>query len=313
MPRLRTLIPTLFASIALLAAQGCSPAASEVPAFDQNRAFDLLKKQVEIGPRYPGVPGHDAMVAFMQEHLKPCADSVEVHEFVWVNKGKQLKLHNVVAKFNPNAKKWVLLAAHWDSRPTADEEITLSKQKMPIPGANDGASGVAVLLEMARMFSQKKPDVGIYMILFDGEDYGPGENAMYLGSKYFAANLDKYAVVNGKRIHFEYGILLDMIGDKNLNIHYERNSYAAAPDVVKKVWTTAARLGHSDVFIPTLKYSINDDHIPLIEAGIKCIDVIDFDYAHWHTLDDTVDKCSPKSLGIVGKVISHVVYQESGS
>lgn len=313
MPRLRSLIPTVIVLLIFAATPGCSPASGKTATFDQNHAFELLKRQVQFGPRYPGVPGHDKMVSFLSEELKPYADSVDVQKFERNIRGKQLTLHNVAASFNTSGKKWVLLAAHWDSRPTADEEILASKRKMPIPGANDGASGVAVLLELARSFAKSKPDVGVYMIFFDGEDYGPGENDMYLGAKYFAANMGTLAKANGKPIKFDYGILLDMIGDKNLNIYYEKQSYAAAPDIVKKVWKSAADLGYDDAFIPRVKYSISDDHIPLIRAGVKCIDVIDFDYGPWHTLDDTVDKCSPASLKIVGETIARVVYQESGS
>ena len=313
MPRFGTLIPTMLSLLALAATPGCSPAAGKSPAFDQNHAFELLKKQVGFGPRYPGAPGHDLMVKFLSDELKPYADTIDVQKFTRNIRGKHLTLHNVAACFNASAKKWVLLAAHWDSRPTADEEILASKRKMPIPGANDGASGVAVLLELARVFAKQRPDIGVYVIFLDGEDYGPGENDMYLGAKYFAANMSALAKANGRPIKFDYGILLDMIGDKNLDIYYEQQSLAAAPEVAKKVWKAAADLGYDDVFIPKVKYAISDDHIPLIRAGVKCIDVIDFDYGPWHTLDDTADKCSPASLKIVGETIARVIYQESGS
>ncbi|MCX6344727.1 MAG: M28 family peptidase [Armatimonadetes bacterium] len=313
MSHIKSIRPIALSLFTLLVISGCSPAADAPPAFDGTRAYDMLKKQVDFGPRYPGAPGHDLMVEYMQAQLKPYADGVSVQEFARGVRNKRLVLHNIIAHFNPSAKKWVLLAAHWDSRPTADQEVNLLKQKTPIPGANDGASGVAALLELARVFAKQKPDVGVFIVLFDGEDYGPGESDMYLGAKYFAANLDTGAVVNGKQVKFEYGILLDMIGDKNLNIYQETASLKAAPDIVKKVWSAADKLGYKDVFIPEAKYSITDDHIPLIKAGIKCINVIDFDYGPWHTLDDTVDKCSPKSLKTVGDVISRVIYQEKSS
>ena len=148
------------------------------------------------------------------------------------------------------------------------------------------------------------------MVFFDGEDYGPGEDAMYLGSRHFASNLDNNATVGGKPVKFDYGILLDMVGDKDLNIYEENASVNAAPEVVNKVWSTADKLGYKDKFIPSVKFAITDDHIPLIKAGVKCIDVIDFNYGPWHTLDDTPDKCSPESLKIVGDVVGHVVYGE---
>lgn len=296
-------------SIMIAAMLGCSSTAN-VPEFDQNYAFEVLKKQVDIGPRYAGVPGHKETSDYIVSQVKPYADGVDIQQFTRETCGKTLNMNNIVAYFNPNAKKWILLAAHWDSRPTADMEIDPQKKKMPIPAADDGASGVAVLVELAKMFAKQKPDVGVFIVFFDGEDYGPGENNMYLGARYFAANKDTCAAVNGKPIKIDYGILLDMIGDSDLDIYQEEKSLDAAPDVVKKVWSTAAKLGYNDQFINRPKYAIDDDHIPLIRSGIKCIDLIDFDYAPWHTLDDTVDKCSPKSLKAVGDVVANVVYGE---
>ena len=295
------------------AADAVASDSTRVPVFDENRAFELLKKQVDIGPRYPNSPGHKAAAEFIQAQLKPYADGVRVQEFSLAAGGKTLKMQNILAHFNGKSDKWVLLAAHWDTRPIADCEVAAEKRKTPIPGANDGASGVAVLLELARMFASDKPDVGVFMVFFDGEDYGPGIDDMLLGSRYFARNLKASAAVDGKPIEIEYGILLDMVGDKNLNIHQERKSVDAAPEVVKKVWAAAKELGHRDKFIPTVKYQIQDDHTPLIGAGVKCIDVIDFDYGPWHTLDDTPDKCSAESLKVVGEVVAKVIYEEKGS
>lgn len=312
MPRSSIVLCVLLSCFVLLIVVGCSPAADSVPAFDGTRAFDLIKQQVEIGPRYPEVPGHEAAADFIRSQLKPYADEVSTQSFSTTIRGKALAMQNIIGVFNPGAKRWVLLAAHWDSRPTADQEVNVEKRKQPIPGANDGGSGVAVLLELARAFHKQKPSIGVMMVFLDGEDYGPDEDAMYLGAKYFAANLARSATVSGKQIKFDYGILLDMIGDKNLNIYEEQASVNAAPEVVNKVWGTADRLGYKDKFIPSVKYAIRDDHIPLMMAGIKCIDLIDFDYGPWHTLDDTPDKCSAQSLKIVGEVVARVVYDEKG-
>ena len=288
---------------------GCFPhgSSANVPSFDETRAFDLLSKQVGFGPRYPGTDGHKNTAEFIiQEQLKPYADIVHVQEFHKTIRGKDLEMKNIIATFNPSAKKRVLLAAHWDTRPTADMEVNSEKRKQPIPGANDGASGVAVLLELARMFAKQKPDIGVTMVFFDGEDYGPGGEDMFLGSRYFAANLSDEL----KPDSIKYCILLDMIGDKDLEIPKEQNSVASAPDVVDNVWNTAKKLGYGDVFNYEVGMRIQDDHVPLIKAGVKCIDLIDFDYGPWHTLDDTPDKCSPKSLKIVGEVVANVVYEE---
>ncbi|MHB1459033.1 MAG: M28 family peptidase [Armatimonadota bacterium] len=214
-----------------------------------------------------------------------------------------MRLTNIIAKFGKTSGNPILLCAHWDTRPIADRDRDPSKRKTPIIGANDGASGVAVLLELARLFKVSPPSVPVTIVLFDGEDYGPTGDDMFLGSSYFASNHEK-------GIKFRFGILLDMIGDKNLNIYREANSQAAARNVNDLVWSTAKQLGYARNFIDNVKFSINDDHIPLIRAGIPCVDIIDFDYMPWHTTYDTPDKCSPESLKIVGDVISKVVYSQ---
>ena len=288
---------------------GCAPA-EQIPTFNGERAFGLLKAQVDIGPRYPGSAGHDKAAAFIKAQLRPYADDVFEMTYTPTVRGKRLRIVNIVALFNPGLTKRVLLAAHWDTRPSADCEVDSEKRKKPIPGANDGASGVAVLLEMARMFHERKPDVGVVMVFFDGEDYGPDLDSMFLGSKLSAGELARTRSADGRRVGLEYGILLDMVGDKNLTMYREKQSVDAAPEVVEKVWATAKRMGQADKFRPQVKYAIDDDHVPLIRAGIKCIDVIDFDYGPWHTLDDTPDKCSAESLQVVGEVIARVVYDE---
>lgn len=322
-------IPTALACAAIVAVVvlGCASTRSEstasstfstartggAPAFDADRAFGFLRKQVELGPRVPNTKGHEAGAKFIQGQLKGYADSVRVQPFTQKIDGQTLRMQNIIATFNDAAKDWVLLAAHWDTRPVAEYEVDAEKRQQPIPGANDGASGVALLLELARTFAARKPDVGVMMVFFDGEDYGPGADDMFLGSTYFANNLRDTATVNGKPVAIRYGILVDMIGDRNLGIYQEGNSMDAAPEVVKKVWSAAAELGYAKQFIAAPKHSISDDHIPLIRAGVKCIDIIDFDYGPWHTLDDTVDKCSPDSLKAVGETVAKVIYEEPAS
>ncbi|MFM7321253.1 MAG: M28 family peptidase, partial [Armatimonadota bacterium] len=169
----------------------------------------------------------------------------------------------------------------------------------PIDGANDGASGVAVLVELARVFAAKHPDVGVQFVFFDGEDYGPGLEHMFLGAKVYARNplFPKPT----------FGILIDMIGDKDLGIYRETNSDAVASDINTLVFSTARELGIS-AFVDEPRHEILDDHLPLQRLGWKVIDLIDFDYGPWHTLDDTVDKCSPEALKAVGDVLAKVVY-----
>lgn len=271
--------------------------------FDAKRAFGDLRKQVDFGPRVPQTKGHEAALSWLLVELRKSAGEAGVRrqDFSMPLGGKRLPMTNVIAQFNPTAKKQVLLCAHWDSRPTADMEIDADKKKLPIPGANDGASGVAVLLELARQLAAKPPPVGVQIVLFDGEDYGPGEERMYLGAQYYAKR--------PARPRPAYAILIDMIGDKDLQLWREQNSESNAPEVNDKVWKAAEALG-AKAFHTGVKFSIDDDHLPLQKAGIKAIDLIDFDYGPWHTLDDTPEQCSPASLKTIGDVLAKVVYDE---
>lgn len=287
-----------------LTLSGCAPTAvqAERPAFDGKRAFADLEKQVSFGPRVPGTQAHLQCRDWLMSELEKYADRVELQTFTLVVNGKSLRLCNIFGIFNENVSKRVMLCAHWDTRPTADEELEPANRRRPIPGANDGASGVAVLLELARQFKAKRPEAGVIIALWDGEDYGPNVDTMLLGSRYFAKNMGK--------LRPTYGILLDMVGDKDLQIYKETNSVYAVSELVEKVWRMAGDLGYRKYFPNAQKYTITDDHVPLIEASVPCIDLIDFDYPYWHTLQDTVDKCSPASLQAVGEVVATVVYSE---
>lgn len=281
---------------------GCS-AQNKAPKFDSEGAFNILKEQCAFGPRPVGAEAHDKTRDYLAGELRKHADTVQIQNFQSVLGGKKMQLSNIIAKFGDTKSPSILLCAHWDTRPTADEELERADRKRPIIGANDGASGVAVLLELARMFRERPPVVPVTIVLFDGEDYGPTGEDMFLGSKYFASNIQPST-------KYRYGILLDMIGDKDLQIYRETNSQDNAKSIVDKVWTAARDLVYKDTFKDEVKYGISDDHIPLIKAGIPCIDVIDFDYPYWHTLADTVDKCSADSLKIVGETIAQLVYSE---
>ncbi|MFQ5823301.1 MAG: DUF4910 domain-containing protein [bacterium] len=211
---------------------------------------------------------------------------------------------NIIASFAPEKNERILLCAHWDTRPWADQDPDLENRDKPILGANDGASGVAVLLEVAKTIQISEPKFGVDIIFFDGEDAGlPGQTDSYaLGSQYFAKNKDFH-------YHPQFGILLDMVGDKDLQIYQEENSLEYAPQIVEKVWNKAQRL-ELQAFIPTPGYEVTDDHMPLLRAGIPCIDLIDFNYDYWHTLEDTPDKCSPESLAQVGQLLLSLLYED---
>ncbi len=275
--------------------------------FDSNTAFEFLKKQCEFGPRPPGSEAHKKTRDYLSTELKKYTDAVTLQPFTSVvdavgNPQQKITLHmnNVIAEFGSSLNETLLLAAHWDTRPCADKEPDKEVQLNPILGANDGASGVAVLLEIARILKLKPPPKRIVIVLFDGEDYGKSTDQMFLGSRYFAKNMGKWKP--------DYGILLDMIGDKDLEIPIEQYSWVANREYTDSIWKRAIELGLAP-FKRRIGPAIMDDHVPLIEVGIPMVNIIDFDYPYWHTLEDTVDKCSPKSLEIVGTLVLNIIYE----
>lgn len=302
--QITVLVLILYCGIFTLA---CAEPANTPLPFDSHRAFEILKKQCEFGPRPPDSEAHKKTKDYLFTELKKYADTVtlqpytsEVDTFDDPPKRKTLHMNNIIAEFGSNHSETLLLAAHWDTRPCADKDPDIEKQREPILGANDGASGVAVLLEVARILKQTPPPRRIIIILFDGEDYGKTLDQMFLGSRYFAKNMGKWKP--------DYGILLDMIGDKDLKIPIERFSWEANRELANAIWLRAEKLGLVP-FQRKLGPAVMDDHIPLIRAGIPMVNIIDFDYPHWHTLEDTVDKCSPKSLEIVGKLVVNIIYE----
>ena len=277
---------------------------TRVPAFNADSAHALLRRQVAFGPRVPGAPGHAAQLEWMTQYLRERADTIIVTRFTHrASNGATLNMANVFARFQPELGTRVLLLAHWDTRPTADFDLTRADE--PIPGANDGASGVAVLLELANLLQRQQAPIGVDLLFVDGEDYGPGSEDMYLGAKHFAANKPPaYRPL--------YGILLDMVGDKQPRFRIEENSRDFAPEVVERVWRVAEQIGLGSVFLRESQGAITDDHVPLNQAGIRTIDIIDFDYgpgnAYWHTHLDDVQNTSPVGLGAVGRVLATLIY-----
>lgn len=256
---------------------------------DKNIAFQNLKIQTDLGPRIPGSIAHAKTRQFIQNQLIDHGWTVEAHH----NHFNQKSIYNILAHLN-NMDNYVLIGAHYDSRIYADRDPDVSKRSQPVPGANDGASGVAVLLELARVISSNQfyCSRNINLIFFDAEDNGNIDNWDWImGSHVFADNLTVYP---------EYVIILDMIGDKDLDIYYEKHS---SEKIREEIWEIGASLGYHDVFIPIEKYSIIDDHIPFINLGIEAVVIIDFDYPYWHTTLDTIDKVSADSLEKVGNTV----------
>ena len=283
-------------------------AGSSVPEFDGQRAFSFLLGQTAFGPRNPNSDGHRGCLRYLADELRSRTPEVLLQEFMEAGyDGEALPLTNILASFRPDLKERILLCAHWDTRPRAEQDENKDRRNQPITGANDGASGVAVLLELARLFHEQPPPVGVDIVLFDGEDYGKeGDLTRYLlGSRHFARTIDRAALPS-------FGILLDMVGDAFLDLPREGHSVRYAPDVVDLVWGTARRLGFTE-FLDEIGPEIYDDHVPLNEAGIKTIDLIDFNYPDptnrfWHTHQDIPENCSAQSLRTVGTVLAAVVY-----
>ncbi len=260
------------------------PETATIP-FDGERAYQHVIKQVALGPRIPGTESHAQAIAYIQTTLNAAGwqNEVMVEEF----KGQRVK--NIRAR-RIEAQPVILLGAHYDTRIYADNDPHLENHTNPVPGANDGASGVAVLLELARVLPSDT--VAVELVFFDAEDNGRIEGWDWiLGSSAYARSMQSQPMAV---------VIVDMIGDANLNIYMERNS---DPVLTKQIWDTAKRLGYEHAFLPEYKYRVLDDHLPFLEKGLKAVDIIDLDYPHWHTLEDTPDKVSPQSLEIVGKTL----------
>ena len=285
---------------------GCQ---SNVPRFDEDHAFSYLVAQCDFGPRNPGSDGYYACLDYLITELDQSANEIILQDFSYQERryNKQYNLQNIIARFNPDSEFQTVISAHWDTRPWADQEDLRQDREKPIIGANDGASGVAILLELAKIMGENPPPIGVNLVFFDGEDLGvPGENATYCqGSRFFAKNLPIPRP--------DEAINLDMVGDKQLVLPIERYSLEYHPKLVRHLWDRAKDMG-LDAFIGRVDYAIYDDHIPLNEiAGIPSIDIIDFKYPNsyanfWHTLNDIPENCSEESLGQVGALMVDYIY-----
>ena len=294
----------------------------QVPSFNADSAYAYIQKQVDFGYRIPNTKSHEVCGEYLVEKLKSYGAIVSQQKFQSETyDGQTLDLTNIIAKIFPEKKKRILLAAHWDTRPFADKD-TVSPNK-PFDGANDGASGVGVLLEIARILhdSQVSPEVGVDIIFFDGEDWGEpvgydySQNTMQkdywcLGSQYWEKEAKK------ERYSAYYGILLDMVGAKDALFAKEEISYYFAPKIIKKVWTEAAILGYGNYFSNEKISSITDDHYYVNKAGIPMIDIIDYDsekqnFGHYHhTHQDNMSVISKETLKAVGQTVLSVLYKE---
>jgi len=255
-------------------------------SFNGERAFQNLAFQMSLGPRIVGTEGHARVVSWIEQQMTAADWQVGAPELQWMGHPVQ----NIIAR-RGTGKPWIVIGAHYDTRMWADQEKNEAKQKDPVPGANDGASGVAVLLELGRVLPKDLPKT-VWLVFFDAEDNGdiPGYDWI-MGSRAFVASLTEKP---------DAAVIVDMIGDKDLNIFMERNSNA---DLNRQVWDQANSLGFADNFIPQYRWSMEDDHTPFLQAGVPAVDIIDFNYPAWHTTKDTIDQVSARSLQIVGETL----------
>ncbi|MBR9999454.1 MAG: M28 family peptidase [Cyclobacteriaceae bacterium] len=296
-----------------------------VPVFMADSAYHYIREQVDFGPRVPNTPPHLYCGNYLIEKFRNYAAEVQVQDFQQTAyNGEMLNLRNIIASFNPDNSRRILLAAHWDTRPVADKDSI--RTDVPIDGANDGASGVGVLMEIARVISMYPlENIGVDIILFDGEDYGepesypgqatpePGNTWWCLGSQYWSVNKHK------PRYMAYYGILLDMVGAENAEFHMEGVSMMYAEKVVEKVWSTAAQLGYREFFIPQRSPEITDDHVFINrDARIPTINIVDYDPfnqnsyfpSYHHTHADNISIIDKNTLKAVGQTLLQVLYHE---
>jgi len=295
--------------------------AGKASNFSADSAFIFTKTQVDFGPRVPGTAAHKAGGDFLAAELKRFgADVIEQEMDLKLYNGNIIHARNIIGSFQPENKNRILLCAHWDTRPFADQDPNSANWRTPIDGANDGASACAVLLEIARQIQIEQPQAGIDIIFFDAEDWGApafdrdrsGRAGYCLGSEYWAKN------PHVKNYTARFGILLDMVGAPDAVFYKEYYSMQYAAHIVKKVWESAAALGHGRFFINAMGGAIEDDHLQIIQhRQIPCINIIHYDPhseigfgAYWHTLNDNMDNVCKNTLQAVGETVMYVIYKE---
>ncbi len=280
-----------FALVALafvLFASGCRGPVTESgdsPDFEGEEALQWAAWQVGLGPRIPGTTGHREAVEGIAARLDDLGWAIERQEFVYQATG----LTNLVARRGPDTTGLVILGAHFDTRPVADRDLHIPNQ--PVPGANDGASGVAVLLELGRVLAQRAPGRAVWLVFFDAEDSGDIAGWDWVvGSRHFVSTLE---------IEPDAAVIVDMVGDADLQLYWERGS---DPYLAAEIWRVGEQLGYP-AFVAEPRHALLDDHTPFLQADIPAVDIIDFDYPYWHTTEDTLNKISANSLEQVGRTL----------
>jgi glutaminyl-peptide cyclotransferase len=292
-----------FTLVPILLAASCQSSVTQAPAFDGPRALRWVEHQVSAGARVPNTPAHRAIGEWLVQELRQRADTVVVQDFVHVTvQGDTLRLRNIFARFRPADPSRILYVSHWDSRPRADSDPLPANRNLPVPGAVDGAASTAMLLGVADALKRNPPGIGVDLLFVDGEDYGEfPDTDVLIGSSYFARNMPPgYAPL--------FAVVWDLIGDAAQQFGHEALSLERSPEVVERVWRAAEEIGLGRVFRNTRVGPINDDHVPLIHAGIRAINVIASPFPpYWHTTADTPDKVSVRSLQQVGSLALHLI------
>lgn len=316
-----------FTAILIYSCSGCKETKPEpeqttyvstAPVFNEDSAFAFVKKQCEFGPRVMNSPAHDACGDYIVETFKRYGATVyEQTADLKLYDGTPIKNRNIIAAFNPDSPQRIMICSHWDSRPWADHDTDGSKHKTPIDGANDGASGVGIMLELARIFATTKPEVGVDLVCFDAEDAGvpewddsmeDTESSWCLGSQYWGGkhHIDGYAA--------NYAILLDMVGGQNSVFYQEGFSVRYASALVDRIWAAANRLGYGQYFVNELAGFVTDDHLPVNRSGIPCVDIIASDKSGsgfcstWHTMDDNISNIDINTLKAVGQTVTEMIF-----
>lgn len=279
---------------------------SNIPELSYEKTDKYLEEILRFGPRVPNSEEYLNFQTYIEKFLTENSAEFSEQDFQYEVTEKDSILYNLknyVIKLNPDLKNRIMLSAHYDSRPWADKDPNPKNHTTPVLGANDSAVCIALLLSIIEVYQNNpSPYFGLDIVFFDGEDSGTygSQKEWCLGSKYFAANIGDYKP--------ELSILIDMIGDKNLEIFKDRKSMFYAPELVKKIWNTAEELNISEFKNALYKYDIYDDHIPLNEAGIPTVNIIDFRYKYWHTVNDTKENISVQNTLKVGKVLMKLIY-----
>lgn len=276
------------------------------PQFSGEDAYNVLSQLIKQ-QRYYGAPEREQAIDFLKRSIKKSANNVIAQKFKKLETSSQVEytLVNIIGRQNTKSKERIIIGSHWDSRLWAERDPEEKNRDIPIEGANDGGSGVAVIIELAKITRNFK-NIGIDYVFFDGEEFGrEGSDDYCQGSRYFAKNI---GLLYPDKIPSQ-AIIIDMVGDADQQFYYEKSSVYYAPELTKRIWTAASDFGFSQ-WIAQAKYHIVDDHTPLQELGIKAILMIDYDYPYWHKQSDRIDKVSAQSLERVGKVILKILFNE---